>query len=147
MKGGRTVRRLLHVMCVVGVGSSVLTGCGKGVDMAKYSAPLEVVKRAEIWMGRLQERLAAPDYSPVQDATLGMVQSLATQDLAFSLGGKLKDDAVKQQVMPMVERLKTTFEERLYAPVNQTPPDLPTARAGLEECMDIVAEIRAALGG
>ncbi|HUW83950.1 MAG TPA: hypothetical protein VMZ31_14290 [Phycisphaerae bacterium] len=141
------VRRLLHVMCVVGVGSAVLAGCGKGVDMAKYSAPLEVVKRAELWMGRLQEGMASSDYSPAMDATLGMVKSIVQQDMPFSLGDKLKDEAAKQRVMPMLEKLQTTFEQSLYEPVTQTPPDLPTARAGLEECRGIVAQIKEALGG
>jgi hypothetical protein len=141
------VRRGLCILCVVGVGSAVLAGCGKDVDMASYSAPLEVVKRAEVWMGRLQEAMAAPDFSPVQNATLGMVRSLAEQDLLYSLGSKLEDGSVKQQVMPMVEQLKTTFQQSVYEPVTQQPPDLPKARAGLEQCMDIVAQMKDALGG
>ena len=141
------MRRRLHIVCVVGVGSAVLVGCGKNVDMTKYSAPLEVVKRAELWMGRLQEAMAASDYSPVQEATLGIVQSLVEQDLPFSLGEKLQDDSVKQQIMPMLEQLKTTFQQSLYEPVTEEPPDLPKARAGLQECMDIVAQIKGAMGG
>jgi hypothetical protein len=91
--------------------------------------------------------MAAPDYSPVQEATLGMVQSIVEEDLPFSLGQKLKDESAKQQVMPMVEQLKTTFQQKLYEPVTQDPPDLPAARAGLEECMGIVAQMKEALGG
>ena len=69
------------------------------------------------------------------------------QDLPFSLGEKLKDGSAKQKVMPMVEQLKTTFQQSVYEPATQEAPDLSKARAGLEECMGIVAQMKEALGG
>jgi len=139
--------RLAACLATCSVGLLVLIGCGKGADLKGYSEPLEAVSRAELWIGRLQGAMAQPDYTPVQEMFLGRVQNIVEVELPYSLSRKLRDASAKQQIQPHVERLQKVFTEQVYEPAFADPMNLDEARAGVEQCLAIVAEMKAILGG
>jgi len=134
-------------LAICSVGSLVLIGCGKGEDLKGYSEPLEAVNRAELWIGRLQGAMAQPDYTPVREMFLGRVQSIVEMELPYSLEHKLKDASVKQQIQPHIEQLQKVFKEQVHEPVFADPLDLDKARAGVDECLGVVQQIKQILGG
>ena len=69
-------------------------------------------------------------------------------DLAVGLGSKkLRDKETRAKVAPKLEQLRTTFDEQVKTPVWAEPPDLDKVRTGVDQCLAIVAEMRAILGG
>ena len=140
-------RRYAGALAISSVGWVILVGCGKGANLKGYSEPLEAVNRAELWMGRLQGAMAQPDYTPVREMFLGRVQSIVEVELPYSLGRKLKDASVKQEIQPHIEQLQKVFKEQVHEPAFADPMDLDRARAGLDECLGIVRQIKQILGG
>jgi len=139
--------RYAAAMAIGSVGWLTFVGCGKGADLKGYSQPLEAVNRAELWIGRLQGAMAQPDYTPVREMFLGRVESIVDVELPYSLGQKLKDASLKQQIDPHIEQLQSVFKEQVHEPLFADPMDLDQARAGVDECLGIVRQIKEILGG
>ena len=128
--------------------AGLLTGCGKTKDLKGHSEPLTAVARAELWVNRLQEMTAKPDYSPDREPTLGRVTTIVTSELPYALSeSKLKDAALREQVAPKLAELQQTFQQQVSDPIWQQPPDLDAARAGVDECLGVVQQIKQILGG
>ena len=95
----------------------------------------------------LQEKLTRDDYSPVQEPGVQRSSQLIQTNLEYSFGAKLKDEQAKQRVAPKLDQLQQVFDEQVSTPIYASPPDLPKARAGVERCLGIVAEMKSVLGG
>jgi len=59
----------------------------------------------------------------------------------------VKDESRKQQAIAKCEQLKQLFAEQVDAPAHADPPQIDKAVAGVEQCLAIVAEIKAVLRG
>ena len=128
--------------------AGVLAGCGEEKDMKGHSQPRTAVARAELWVTRLQEMMASPDYSPDREPTLGRVTTIVTAELPYALSeSKLKDAALREQVAPKLAELQQTFQQQVHEPIFADPMDLDKARAGVDECLGVVRQIKEMLGG
>ena len=122
-------------------------GCGDEAGLESYSAPLRVLNRTEKYLKVLQEKLARGDYSPVQEPGVERSSQLIRTHLEYALGAKLKDEQAKQRVAPKLDQLQQVFDQQVSTPIYAGDPDLPKARAGVERCLAIVAEMKGMLGG
>ena len=122
-------------------------GCGGEAERKGYSEPLRVLNRTEKYLNVLQEKLTRDDYLPVQEPGVERSSQLIKTNLEYSLGAKLKDEQAKQRVAPKLDQLQQVFDQQVSTPIYASPPDLPKARAGVEQCLAIVAEMKDMLGG
>lgn len=122
-------------------------GCGDEAELKSYSEPLRVLNRTEKYLKVLQEKLARDDYSPVQEPGVQRSSQLIKTNLEYSFGAKLEDEQAKERLAPKLQDLQKVFDEQVSTPIYADPPDLPKARAGVEQCLDIVAQMKSILGG
>jgi len=142
-----TMRHKAVLVSSMLVCTGVVTGCSEEKGLKGHSQPQTAINRAELWVTRLQEAMARPDYSPDREPNLGRVTTIVTTELSYALGeSKLKDAALRQQVAPKLAELQQTFQQEVSEPIWQDPPDLDQARAGLDECLGIVRQIKEILG-
>jgi len=128
--------------------AGLLTGCGEEKGLKGHSEPLKAIGRAELWVTRLQEMMASPDYSSDREPTLGRVTTIVTAELPYALSeSKLKDAALREQVAPKLAELQQTFQQQVHEPAFADPMDLDAARAGVDECLGVVQQIKQILGG
>jgi hypothetical protein len=140
-------RKAILMVSVLGC-AGFLTACSEDKAMKGHSEPQTAIARAELWVTRLQEMMAKPDYSPDREPTFGRVTTIVTAELPYALSeSKLKDAALREQVAPKLAELQQTFQQHVSEPIWQQPPELDNARAGLDECLGVVRQIGQILGG
>lgn len=140
-------RQLLCVLWIFG-GAVCLAGCGDDADLEDYSAPLRVVERAELYLTGLKDKkLPSPNFDPPNDLALSYSGELIRVSLPMALADGISDASRKQKVLAKCEQLKQLFAEQVDASAHADPPQIDKAIAGVEQCLAIVAEIKAALGG
>ena len=125
-----------------------LVGCGGDEARLKsHSDPLRAVQRTETSLLRLRETLTAADYSPVDEPVLATAANVIQTQLPYALGPKLGDAALKQQVDPQFAQLQKVFQERVMDPLWAEQRNLEAGRAGVEECLKLVGQLKKTLGG
>jgi len=136
-----------HKWLWLGAVFGILAGGCESAELKAYSEPLQVVERAELGLTRLKDKLENPDYTPVDEPAIAQSTDEIRASMPYSLGKKLKDEALKGELTPKMEQLQETFNKQVFDAVYADPRDLATARAGVDQCLAIVAEMKSILGG
>ena len=126
--------------------SAMMGGCGDEAHLKEYSEPMRVVNRAERYFTVLQDKLASPDYSPANEAGIAGTTELVNVVLPYSLTKKLKDASARQQIAPKLDQLQQVFGEEVRRPIYADPPQLDRARTGVQQCLDIIGQMKGVLG-
>ena len=122
-------------------------GCGGSEDLKGRTSPGRTIERTTFFLDLLRDRLDAPDFIAPQDNALGMSAQLIREMLPFSIGKKLKSADARQRAEPLVEQIRKTFDEEVYAPLMSPEPDLARARTGIEQCLTLTGQLGDLLGG
>ena len=125
-----------------------LAGCGDDANLEDYSAPLRVVERTELYLTGLKDkRLPLPDFDGNNDLALSFSGELVRLTLPGAVGSGIKDASRKEQALAKCEQLKQVFDEQVDTPARADPPQVDKAIAGVEQCLEIVGQIKSVLGG
>jgi len=132
---------------LVGVLLLCHAGCGGSGEVKGRTSPDRTIERTAFFLDLLRDRLDAPDFIPAQDNALGMSAQLIREMLPFSMSNKLKSADARQRAEPLVEQLRKTFDDEVYAPLMLPEPDFARARAGIEQCVTLTGQLGDLLGG
>ena len=125
-----------------------LAGCGDDANLEDYSAPLRVVERTELYLTGLKDKkLPSPDFDGNNDLALSFSGELVRLTLPGAVAGGIKDASRKEQALAKCEQLKQVFDEQVDTPARADPPQVDKAIAGVEQCLEIVGQIKSVLGG
>jgi hypothetical protein len=138
------VARQLIWLAIVGLGGLV---CKDSGGMKGYTQPLRVVERTQMHLARLQEKVAADDYRPVEEPAIGGSEELIHEILPYSLKNKMADGSTKQEALAKLAELQKVFDEQVKAPAYADPPDLAKVRPGVAESLKLLGELKKILGG
>ena len=121
-------------------------GCGGSEQVKGRTSPDRTISETRMFLELLRDRrLDAADFVPAQDNALGMSTQLIREMLPFSIRKKLRSVEARQRAEPLVEQVGKTFDDEVYAPLMAAEPDLARARTGIEQCLQALGELEAAI--
>jgi len=139
------LRHGLFGAAVVGLLLGVV-GCGGSEEVKGRTSPDRTISETRMFLELLRDRrLDAADFIPAQDNALGMATQLIHEMLPYSMSRKLASADARQRAEPLVEQVRKTFDDEVYAPLMGAEPDVGRARTGIEQCLHALGELEAAI--